>query len=97
MRAAAWRPYSSAPLVLPIEMNISGLRRPIVMAPKPPIDSPVIARPSRRAMVRRLQSTWLTTSRMTWSSQLLDCPPPLAAQLTYQELPASGMTTMRSS
>ena len=97
MRAAACRPYSSAPLVLPMEMNISGLRRPIVTAPKPPIDRPVMARPSRRAMVRKFQSTWLTTSWMTWSSQSFDCPSSLSAQLTYQEFPTSGMTTIRSS
>ena len=97
MRAAACRPYSRAPLVLPMEMNRSGFRSPIVIAPNPPIDRPVMARPSRRAMVRKCQSTWPTTSRTTWSSQLLVCPSSFSAQLTYQEFPASGITMMRPS
>ena len=78
-------------------MNSSGFRSPMVTAPKPPIDRPVMARPSRRAMVRKFQSTWPTTSRTMWSSQLFVCPSSFSAQLTYHEFPASGITTMRSS
>src|SRR5436305_13441031 len=93
---------SGAPENEPAEMNMSGWRAGYVVEPKPPWESPAIARPLRLATVRRLASihgmTWLTWKVSHWdgpstvlvSYQLVNQPPPLPLN------PASGVTVIRS-
>jgi hypothetical protein len=67
------------------------------MAPKPPIDRPATARPSRDGIVEYVASTHGISSRMWKVSHIGGPPRPWLCQSEYQPpWPASGMTTMRS-
>src|SRR3954469_20654191 len=97
------RAISGAPENDATEENMSGWRAAYVVDPKPPCESPAIARPLRFGRVLRLASTHGTTSAM-WkvshfdgpsavvaSTQLVNQPPPSPLN------PASGITVMSGS
>src|SRR5439155_16967774 len=97
------RSISGAPDNEAAATNVSGWRAAYVVEPKPPWESPAIARPRRSATVRRLASTH-GMSWDTWKVSHLDGPfwvavsTQLVNQLPPSPLkPASGMTVIRSS
>ena len=88
----------SAPENDAAETNRSGWRAAYVVEPKPPCESPAMARPERLLTVRRFVDPWdqlVDVKRLhregpvvVVSTQFVNQPPPLPSK------PASGITTM---